>query len=226
MPARTGAQFLAGLRDNREVWLGGQRVIDPMEHPALRGAAQAIADVYDLHYQYPDDCLMPDPETGEPIAVSHMIPRSKDDLLRRHKALRRVAEFSVGLMGRTPDYMNVTYAGFAGRERRMGDQRQRGGRGQPGGVPEGTRAQRPQPDPHADPRHVGQIQGQRARPASTKPSCTRWKKPSTASSCEARGCWRRWRRSLTSLRSIPASRCPTPAGATRCRSASAWTPLA
>jgi 4-hydroxyphenylacetate 3-monooxygenase len=115
MPARTGAQFLEGLRDSRQVWLGGCRVADPMDHPALRGAAQAIAAVYDLHYQHPDDCLMPDPQTGEQIAVSHMIPRSKDDLLRRHKALRRVAEFSVGLMGRTPDYMNVTYAGFAGR---------------------------------------------------------------------------------------------------------------
>ena len=63
---------------------------------------------------------MPDPETGEPITVSHMIPRSREDLLRRGKALRRVAEYSVGLMGRTPDYMNVTYAGFAGRRRRMG----------------------------------------------------------------------------------------------------------
>jgi len=115
MPARTGAQFLSGLRDNREVWLGGQRVVDPMEHATLRGGAQAIADIYDLHYQYPADCLMPDPETGEPIAISHMIPRSKEDILRRHTALRRVAEFSVGLMGRTPDYMNVTYAGFAGR---------------------------------------------------------------------------------------------------------------
>jgi 4-hydroxyphenylacetate 3-monooxygenase len=115
MPARTGAEFLQGLRDRREVWLGGERVSDPMEHPALRGAAASIASVYDLHFQHPDECLMPDPETGEQIAVSHMIPRSKEDLLRRHKALRRVAEFSVGLMGRTPDYMNVTYAGFAGR---------------------------------------------------------------------------------------------------------------
>jgi 4-hydroxyphenylacetate 3-monooxygenase oxygenase component len=115
MPARTGAQFLGGLRDHREVWLRGQRVVDPMEHAALRGGAKAIADIYDLHYQYPSDCLMPDPETGELIAVSHMIPRSKEDILRRHTALRRVAEFSVGLMGRTPDYMNVTYAGFAGR---------------------------------------------------------------------------------------------------------------
>ena len=46
---------------------------------------------------------MPDPETGEPIGVSHMIPRSREDLARRHKALRQVAEYSVGLMGRTPD---------------------------------------------------------------------------------------------------------------------------
>jgi aromatic ring hydroxylase len=51
MPARTGADFLRGLRDKREVWLGGERVTDPMEHPALRGAAEAIAAVYDLHYQ-------------------------------------------------------------------------------------------------------------------------------------------------------------------------------
>ena len=58
---------------------------------------------------------MPDPETGEPIPVSHMIPRSREDLAKRGRALRKVAEYSVGLMGRTPDYMNVTYAGFAGR---------------------------------------------------------------------------------------------------------------
>ena len=58
---------------------------------------------------------MPDPETGEPINVSHMIPRSREDLARAAQALRQVAEYSVGLMGRTPDYMNVTYAGFAGR---------------------------------------------------------------------------------------------------------------
>ncbi len=120
MPARTGAEFLQGLRDDRRIWLGGQRITDPMEHPALRGAAQSIAAVYDLHHRHPDDCLMPDPETAESIALSHMIPRSKADLLRRHKALRRVAEFTAGLMGRTPDYMNVTYAGFAGRSDEWG----------------------------------------------------------------------------------------------------------
>ncbi|MBN8904581.1 MAG: hypothetical protein J0H57_26490, partial [Rhodospirillales bacterium] len=60
-----------------------------------------------------EDCLYPDPETGEPINVSHMAPRSKEDIQRRHRGLARIAEHTVGVMGRTPDYMNVTYAGFA-----------------------------------------------------------------------------------------------------------------
>ena len=116
MPARTGKQFLAGLKnDGREVWVGNERVDDATEHPAFRGAAHALAGVFDLQYREADACLMPDPETGEPINVSHMIPRSREDLLKRHRALETISEYTVGLMGRTPDYMNVTFAGFAGR---------------------------------------------------------------------------------------------------------------
>src|SRR5215813_10735784 len=115
MPARTGEQFLSGLRGPREVWVDGERISDVVSHPKLRGAAHALAEIYDLQHVEKATCLMADPETGEPIPVSHMIPRSREDLVRRGKALRTVAEYSVGLMGRTPDYMNVTYAGFAGR---------------------------------------------------------------------------------------------------------------
>ncbi len=115
MPARSGEEFLKGLRSrNREVWLGGERVSDVTTHPQLEGAANSLAGVFDRQFEYADDCLMPDPETGEAINVSHMIPRSVDDLKRRHRGLRRIAEYSVGIMGRTPDYMNVTFAGFAG----------------------------------------------------------------------------------------------------------------
>src|SRR5258708_11321635 len=115
MPARTGEQFLNGLRGQRAIWVDGERISDVVSHPKLRGAAHALAEIYDLQHVEKAACLMPDPESGEPIPVSHMIPRSREDLARRAKALRTVAEYSVGLMGRTPDYMNVTYAGFAGR---------------------------------------------------------------------------------------------------------------
>ncbi len=115
MAARTGREFLAGLSKPRELWVGDDKVTDIGSHPAFAGAAETLAQIFDLQHQARDVCLMPDPETGEPINVSHMIPRSRADLERRHASLQTIAEFTVGLMGRTPDYMNVTFAGFAGR---------------------------------------------------------------------------------------------------------------
>ena len=44
MPARTGQQYLTGLREQkREVWFRGQRVKDVTTEPGLARGAQAIA---------------------------------------------------------------------------------------------------------------------------------------------------------------------------------------
>ena len=56
---------------------------------------------------------MRDPESDELISVSPLMPTSRDDLQRREVAFARIAELSMGVMGRTPDYMNATFAGFA-----------------------------------------------------------------------------------------------------------------
>ncbi len=115
MPARTGRQFLDGLKAPREIYVGNEKVTDVASHPALRGGAEELAAVFDLQHAEAERCLIPDPETGELINASHLIPRSREDLFKRHAALEVCAEHSVGLMGRTPDYMNVTFAGFAAR---------------------------------------------------------------------------------------------------------------
>src|SRR5712692_2234814 len=115
MAARTGKEFIAGLKSPREVWVNGEKVADVSSHPAFAGAARTLAEIFDLQHEAREICLMRDPETEEPINVSHLIPRSRQDLERRHRALQLTAEYTVGLMGRTPDYMNVTFAGFAGR---------------------------------------------------------------------------------------------------------------
>ncbi|MCP4006100.1 MAG: 4-hydroxyphenylacetate 3-hydroxylase [bacterium] len=118
MGARTGKEFLEGLKDERVLWLRDERVEDVTQHPELAGAAQAIARLFDLQHERADLCLEADPETGEPVNISHTLPRSKDDLQRRRRCLETFAEASVGHMGRSPDYINVTFAGFAaGRER-------------------------------------------------------------------------------------------------------------
>ena len=120
MPARTGEQFLEGLKDSRELWVDGERVRDVASHPALAGAAHTLAEIFDVQHAHRAACLVPDPETGEPINASHLVPRARVHLERRRACLERVAERAVGIMGRTPDYMNVTFAGFAGRDDEWG----------------------------------------------------------------------------------------------------------
>ncbi len=114
MAARTGAAYLAGLRDSREVWLNGVRVTDVTAHPSLAAAARSIAGLYDLQLEAGGVCLAADPVTGELVNISLITPRSRFDLHRRHVALERLARYSAGLLGRSPDYVNVTLAGFAG----------------------------------------------------------------------------------------------------------------
>jgi aromatic ring hydroxylase len=111
MGARTGEEYLAGLKDDRTVWLDGRRV-DVVDEPRFAGSLQGMAEYFDYQHLHADDCLVEDPETGEQINASHIIPRSDDDLRQRHRALDRLARYSIGMLGRTPDYVNATVAGF------------------------------------------------------------------------------------------------------------------
>jgi 4-hydroxyphenylacetate 3-monooxygenase oxygenase component len=114
MGARTGSQFLEGLRKTRrEIWVDGERIDDVTAHPKLKGGAESLAAMFDRQHKYAAECLYKDPETGEPTNVSHMIPRSKDELRHRHAGIVRLSEGSMGIMGRTPDYMNMKFAAFA-----------------------------------------------------------------------------------------------------------------
>jgi 4-hydroxyphenylacetate 3-monooxygenase len=114
--ARTGEQYLEGLRsDEREVWLEGEKVTDPSAHPKLEGAAQSLARLFDLQHEDPQTFLMDSPDTGQPVNVTHIQPKTREDLERRRVASKRIADATVGMMGRTPDYLNYTFACFAAR---------------------------------------------------------------------------------------------------------------
>ena len=116
MGARTGEEFLQGLRDRRRwISIDGRMIDDVTADPATSGAARTLAGIFDRQHEFSDDCLIPDDDTGELISISHMHPRSVDDLWRRVRGLTRIAEATNGLMGRTPDYMNVKFASFAAR---------------------------------------------------------------------------------------------------------------
>ena len=117
MPARTGKQYLAGLREQeREVWLEGERVRDPASHPGLKGGARAIASLYDMQCdpKLRNEMTYVSPITGDRVGLSFIIPRTREDLEKRRVMMLNWARSTCGMMGRSPDFMNVTYAAWAG----------------------------------------------------------------------------------------------------------------
>jgi anthranilate 3-monooxygenase (FAD)/4-hydroxyphenylacetate 3-monooxygenase len=116
MGARTGRQYRENLRRHpREVWLKGQRVDDVTAHPAFRSSVDQIAALYDLQHESgrTDDLLYTSPATGNPVATSFLMPRSGEDLRKRGRAFAAVAEQTLGMIGRSPDFLNTTAAALA-----------------------------------------------------------------------------------------------------------------
>jgi len=117
MPARTGREYLQGLRDQeREVWLGGERVKDVTTHPGLRRGALTIAALYDMQHDPELGAAMTfaSPSSGERIGQSFIIPRTRAELEARRVMMLHWARATCGMMGRTPDFMNVSFAAWAG----------------------------------------------------------------------------------------------------------------
>ncbi|MHB8618720.1 MAG: 4-hydroxyphenylacetate 3-monooxygenase, oxygenase component [Chloroflexota bacterium] len=115
MSVRTGSEYLAGLKDGREVWLEGQRVKDVTVHPGLARCARSVADLYDMqHGAAPRERMTyRSPSSGQPVGLSFIEPREPHDLVRRREMFKTWAEYSGGMLDRAPDYMNAIVMGCA-----------------------------------------------------------------------------------------------------------------
>ncbi len=116
MGARTGEQYLAGLREARaEIWIGGERIDDVTSHPATRNAAHSIAHLYDMQHDpaLREVMTAPSPTSGEPVGRSLLVPRTQEDLVLRRTMMKHWSDYSGGYIGRSPDYMNVSFAAMA-----------------------------------------------------------------------------------------------------------------
>ena len=116
MPARTGAQYLDGLRArDPSIWLGGKRVADVTAHPGLANGAKAIAALYDMQHdsKLRSEMVYASPTSGDPVGLSFIVPRTREDLVQRRVMMQHWARATCGMMGRSPDFMNVTFAAWS-----------------------------------------------------------------------------------------------------------------
>ena len=128
MGARSGNNYLTALRRLKaEVWLGGQRVEDPTTHPALVHCARSLASLYDMQMEHPEAMTFR-LDDGDRAGLSFIQPRNTEEVRKRSLMFRRWAEYSGGMLGRTPDYLNTSIAAmaaawkfFAASDSRFGD---------------------------------------------------------------------------------------------------------
>ena len=116
MPARTGAEYVAGLRERAaEIYIGGERVKDVTQHPAFAGGLQTVAGLLDMQRDPAtrDEMTYTSPSTGDQVGLSFIMPRNAEELARRRNMMRNWAKFSCGMMGRTPDFLNVAVMSMA-----------------------------------------------------------------------------------------------------------------
>jgi len=112
---KTGADHLAALRDDREVYIDGERVADVTTHPAFRNATRVAAAFYD-HQAAPENVerlTFSAPSSGGYRRINRcwQLPRSHAELVERRHAMSEWAELSCGYFGRAPDHVASSLVG-------------------------------------------------------------------------------------------------------------------
>jgi 4-hydroxyphenylacetate 3-monooxygenase len=103
----TGDEYLESLRDDREVYIDGERVLDVTVHPAFANSVRSTARLYDaLHDEATKELLTCPTDTGNGGYTFRYFraARSREDLVAAQQAITGWSRLSFGWLGRTPDY--------------------------------------------------------------------------------------------------------------------------
>jgi len=126
VPAKTGKQYIERV-DNAQanVWINGEQVKGKIsEHPAFKGVMKTQAELYDMQHNptKKDYMTFISPTTGERVGTSFIQPQTKEDLEKRRKMMQEWAKYNGGMMGRSPDYINVGIMAYGSASKMFGIQ--------------------------------------------------------------------------------------------------------
>ncbi len=89
MALKTSEQFKESLRDGRVVYIDGEKVDDITTHPKLKIAVETAAFDYEMAEipEFRDLAVVRDEKTGEEYSRYFYLPKSGEDLLKRHELM-------------------------------------------------------------------------------------------------------------------------------------------
>jgi len=119
MGIRSGAQYIQSMRDlDADIWFDGRRIANVTAEPVFRAPIREIARLYDMQFDsaVQDRITHISPETGERVSNAFLIPHSQDDLMAHRRLFEAWAEATFGLMGRSPDFLNISLTSMRANE--------------------------------------------------------------------------------------------------------------
>jgi len=91
----TGAQYIDSMRGrNLKIYLFGELVAEPVDHPMIRPSINAVAETYDLAVRNPELATVMSPLTGERVNRFLHVAGSAEDLVRQNKMQRRLGQLT------------------------------------------------------------------------------------------------------------------------------------
>src|SRR6478672_12207029 len=113
MPIRNGADYIEILRGRKlKVYLFGELVKEPTDHPMIRPSINAVAKTYDLANEEPDLVSAPSSLIGEKVNRFLHITENVMDLVSQNKMQRRLGQLTATCFQRCVgmDALNSLYS--------------------------------------------------------------------------------------------------------------------
>lgn len=90
---KTGEDYINSLRGrDLNIYLMGETVDDPVEHPTIRPSINAVAETYDLAIREPELATVISPFTGERISRFLHVVHSAEDMVLQNKMQRKLGQ--------------------------------------------------------------------------------------------------------------------------------------
>lgn len=91
----TGEDYIESLRGrNLNIYLFGENVREPVDHPMIRPSINAVAATYDLAVREPELASVVSPYSGQRISRFLHIAQSTDDLVLQNKMQRKLGQLT------------------------------------------------------------------------------------------------------------------------------------
>jgi 4-hydroxybutyryl-CoA dehydratase/vinylacetyl-CoA-Delta-isomerase len=94
-PIRSGADYIASLRGrDLTVYLFGEKIVEPVDHPVIRPSINALAATYDLAVEDPELATARSALTGERVNRFLHVTESAEDVVAQNKMQRRLGQLT------------------------------------------------------------------------------------------------------------------------------------